>query len=111
MDSSRAVFMGRPSHLPAWHHVETFSKGSELEWLEIGKGNAQLALGRQNLASAYIYSNNALNLIFEVFSNKIAFIFVGPLQPALYHIYNTWKTDSSPCLGKRMVCMASDEQD
>lgn len=91
--------------------METFFKGSELEWLETGKGNAQLALGRQNLASAYIRSNNSLNLMFEVFSNKMAFIFVGPLQPALYHIYNTWKRESSPGTGERMVCMASDEQD
>lgn len=53
---------------------------------------------------------SSLNLTFEVFSNKMAFIFVGPLQPALYHIYNTWKRESSPRSRERMVCMASDGQ-
>lgn len=52
-----------------------------------------------------------LNLMFEVFSNKMAFTFVGPLQPALYHSYNTWKRESSLGTGERMVCMATDEQD
>lgn len=55
-------------------HAETFSKDSQLEWLEVGRGNIQLELCKRNLESAYIYSNSSLSLLFEVFPNTAAFI-------------------------------------
>lgn len=55
--------------------AEKFSKDSQLEWQQVGRGNVQLEFCKRNLASAYMCSNRSLSSKLEVFSNKVAFIF------------------------------------
>lgn len=55
--------------------AEKFSKDSQLEWQQVGRGNVQLEFCKRNLASVYMCSNRSLSSKLEVFSNKVAFIF------------------------------------